>query len=301
MKMIFKRWVSKYKSILIDLMAGIGLFWLFVEIASYSTNGKIDSLTKSIVFFIIGFVIIIVIALIKNRPKTSFGYKLRDKDNFIEVKVGDAFNNKGALIIPFNNYLDVSLGGNVKKANSLQNKLINQYYSDKEEHLAQDISKNVNNSVPYDIGTTVEIEQKGKSFYLLVNSHKKKNNRVESTVDDFLLSLSKVWDFIALESGRKSVVTIPIISTNHGRITDLNRMNAIKEIINSYVEASKLLNIADKLIISIFPDDIKKGNINLDKVDEYLKFQCNHYRKVHFSPKPEGKEVSPSITNGISN
>jgi hypothetical protein len=299
--MVLKRWLSKYKSILTDLFSGIGLFWLFVEIASYSTNGQIDKYTKSVAFFIIGFVVIIIIVLIKNRPKTSFGYKLRDKDNFIEVKVGDAFENKGALIIPFNNYFDVSLGGNVKKANSLQNKLIKQYYSDKEEHLTQDISNSISKSAPFDIGTTVEIEQNGKSFLLLVNSHKKKNNRVESTVDDFLLSLSKVWDFIALETGRKSIVTIPIISTNHGRITDLNRMNAIKEIINSYVEASKLLNIADKLIISIFPDDIKKGNINLDEVDEYLKFQCNHYRKVHFSPKPVGKEVSPSVTKGINN
>jgi hypothetical protein len=299
--MVLKRWLSKYKSILTDLFSGIGLFWLFVEIASYLTNGQIDKYTKSVAFFIISFVVIIIIVLIKNRPKTSFGYKLRDKDNFIEVKVGDAFENKGALIIPFNNYFDVSLGGNVKKTNSLQSKLIKQYYSDKEEHLTQDIFNSISKYGPFDIGTTVEIEQNGKSFLLLVNSHKKKNNRVESTVDDFLLSLSKVWDFIALETGRKSVVTIPIISTNHGRITDLNRMNAIKEIINSYVEASKLLNIADKLIISIFPEDIKKGNINLDEVDEYLKFQCNHYRKVHFSPKPEGKEVSPSVTKGINN
>jgi len=295
------RWLSKYKSILTDLMSGIGLFWLFVEIASYSTNSQIDKYTKSVPFFIIGFVIISIIVLIKNRPKTSFSYKLRDKDNFIEVKVGDAFDNKGALIIPFNNHYDVSLGGNVKKVNSLQNKLIKMYYSDKEEHLTQDISKKISKSPPYDIGTTIEIEQNNKTFFLLVNSHKKKNNRVESTIDDFLLSLSKVWDFIALESGRNSTVTIPIISTNHGRITDLNRMNAIKEIIHSYIEASKSLNIADKLIISIFPDDIKKGNINLDEVDDYLKFQCNHYRKVYFSSKPEGKEVESSVTKGIEN
>ena len=297
----FSRWVSKYKSILTDLMSGIGLFWLFIEIASYSTNGQIDKYTKSIPFFIIGFILIAIIVIIKNRPKTSFSYKLRDKDNFIEVKVGDAFDNKGALIIPFNNYFDVSLGGNVKKANSLQNKLIKVYYSDKEKHLTQDISKKISNSPPFDIGTTIEIEQNNKTFFLLVNSHKKENNRVESTIDDFLLSLSKVWDFIALESGRNSTVTIPIISTNHGRITDLNRMNAIKEIIHSYIEASKSLNIADKLIISIFPDDIKKGNINLDEVDDYLKFQCHHYRKVYFSSKPEGKEVESSVTEGIEN
>jgi hypothetical protein len=47
---------------------------------------------------------------------------------------------------------------------------------------------------------------------------------------------------------------------------------AIKEIIESYIDASKSLNISDKLIISIHPNDLTKGNINLDNIDEFLKF-----------------------------
>jgi hypothetical protein len=146
---------------------------------------------------------ILVRVFFKNKPKTFFSYQLRGKDNFIEVRVGDAFKNEGSLIIPFNNYFDVSLGGNVKKAKSLQNKLISKFYSGKEEHLATDISKKIDlTQLPYDIGKTIEVEQDEKLFYLLVNSWKKENNRVESSVDDFLLSLSKLWTYIALESGR---------------------------------------------------------------------------------------------------
>ncbi|CAC9495590.1 hypothetical protein BPUTSESOX_469 [uncultured Gammaproteobacteria bacterium] len=295
-----KRWLRSYKSIIADFVTGIGLFWLFVEMASYSTDAKIDTITKSIWLFVIVSIVILAIALIKNKPKTVFLYQLRDKDNFIEVRVGDAFKNKGSLVIPFNNCFDVSLGGNVKKAKSLQNKLITEFYSGKEEHLATDISKKIDSTrSQYEIGTTIEIEQNEKLFYLLVNS-RKENNRVESSVDDFLLSLSKLWIYIALESGRNSVVTIPLISTNHGRITNINRATAIKEIIESYIDASKSLNVSDKLIISIHPNDLIKGNINLDDIDDFLKFSCQHYKITTFSDKPEGTAESASIVKNIS-
>lgn len=295
------RWLRSYKSIITDFVTGIGLFWLFVEMASYSTEAKIDTITKSITLFVIVSFVILAIALIKNKPKTTFLYQLRDKDNFIEVRVGDAFKNKGSLIIPFNDCFDVSLGGNVKKAKSLQNKLITEYYSGKEDHLATDISKKIDISQsPYAIGETIEVNQNQKLFYLLVNSRKKANNRVESSVDDFLLSLSKLWRYISLESARNSVVTIPLISTNHGRITNINRATAIKEIIESYIDASKFLNVSDKLIISIHPNDLKKGNINLDDIDDFLKFSCNHYKITTFSDKTEGTAESASIVANIS-
>jgi hypothetical protein len=296
-----KRWFRNRKLIVADFVTGIGLFWLFVEMASYSTDSKTDTITKSVWVFVVVSIAILVRVFFKNKPKTFFSYQLRGKDNFIEVRVGDAFKNEGSLIIPFNNYFDVSLGGNVKKAKSLQNKLISKFYSGKEEHLATDISKKIDlTQLPYDIGKTIEVEQDEKLFYLLVNSWKKENNRVESSVDDFLLSLSKLWTYIALESGRNSVVTIPLISTNHGRITNINRTTAIKEIIESYIDASKSLNISDKLIISIHPNDLTKGNINLDNIDEFLKFSCQHYKITTFSDKPDGTPESASIVKSIS-
>lgn len=300
MKNILHRWAHNWKSILKDIVAGVGLFWLFVEIASYFTDEEIDIFIKNLLFFRIFFVITII-ALIKNKPKTVFTYQLRDKDNFIEIKVGDAFKNGGSLVIPINDHFDVSLGGNVKNAKSLQNKLITDYYSGKDEHLASDISKKIDTSKTHDIGTAIEIDQNKKKFYLLVNSKKKDNNRVASTVDDFLLSLTKLWEYIATESGRNDVVTIPLINTNHGRITNLPRATAIREIIQSYIETSKRFNIADKLIISIHPDDLNKGNIDLDEIDEFLRFSCKHYRMTKLSPKPEGEEISASTTEILNN
>lgn len=295
-----KRWLYEFKSIVTDFVTGIGLFWLLVEISSYSTKGAIDVHLKSIWLFCVVFAVILFVSLLKNKPKSSFSYKLRGKDSFIELKIGDAFKNKGSLIVPINDYFDVSLGGNVKKAKSIQNKLTTEFYSGKEEHLYTDIKSKIDvTNAPFEIGTTVEIEQNNKIFYLLVNSKKNNNNRVESSIDDFLLCLSQLWPFIALESGRNSAITIPLISTSHGRKTNINRETAIKEIIESFIDASKSYNVADKLIISLHPNDIHKGDIKLDELDDFLKFSCQHYKETIFSDKPEGQEVSASSVKSI--
>jgi len=124
-----RRWILKWKFILGDFVTGVGLFWLIVEIASYSTDGKSDAITKSIVFFLIAALAIALLAVLRNRPKTAFTYQLRDKDNILEVRVGDAFKNDGALVIPVNTNFDVCMGGNVIKARSLLSKLIAEYCS----------------------------------------------------------------------------------------------------------------------------------------------------------------------------
>lgn len=296
-----KRWFKNLKSIFIDFLAVIGSTWVIVEFLSYVTNSWIDTYTKNGYYLISVLIFSLIVSLLKNKPKKSFSYMLRDKDNYIEVNVGDAFSNEGALVIPINDQFDVSLGGNVKKAKSLQNKLIKDFYLDKDEHLETDISNKIDISLTHEIGTTIEIEQTEKTFYLLVNSRKKDNNRVESTIDDFLLSLSRLWEFIALESGRNKIVTIPLISTNHGRIANFNRTKAIREIIYSYIDSSKQLNIADKLIISIHPSDLEKGDIDIDGIEEYLKYSSKHFRIVNISSKQEGEEITSSNVIGIEN
>lgn len=282
-----KRWIKKWKEVLVDLVSFVGIFWLFIEIASYSTSGAADIYLKNIPVFGVAFVILFLLSAIKNKPKSYFGYHLRGKDNFVEIRVGDAFENAGALVVPVNDQFDMSLGGNVQKANSIQNQVIQEFYNGKTEHLNTDIATQVNIGAKYDVGKTIEVEQNGKKFYLVVNSIRNDNNRVKSEIDDFIQALNGLWAYVALESGRDSAVSIPLINTQHGRDSYLSRMGSIKEIIASYVETSKTLNICEKLIISIHPVDLKKGNINLDELDDYLRYSCRHYRQLTTQEKAE--------------
>ncbi len=295
---VLKRLQKKWKIILIDLLSGIGLFWLFVEMSSYFTNGNVDIFLKKPLIYFLVLLLILASVIIKNRPKTTFKEIIRGKDNFIEIKVGDAFNNSGALIIPFNNKFDTRLCGNVKKANSLQNKLIQDYYSDKSEHLDIDIKKqNIDLNKEYEIGKTVEIENGGKRFYLLVNSHKLENCRVKASIDDLIISLNGVWDFLANDTSRNKIVTIPLLNTGHGRDPSLTKMKTVKDIIHSYIEASKTINICEKLIISIPETDIDKRLIDLDELEGYLKARTKFFRTVRVSQDDEGLSKVVDVEN----
>lgn len=293
--MQIKRWSKRIKDIFLDFMSGVGFYWLFVEIFSYSTENKTDVLFKSIYVFFIAVFVVFIVSCIKNRPKKSFKYNLRNKDNYIEIKVGDAFENNGTIIVPVNNEFDMSLGGNVLKSNSIQSQVIKKYYLGNIDHINTDISKHIKIGNKYDVGKTIEIDHAKKKLYLIVNSIKMKNNRVKSELDDFVDALNGLWRHVALDSGRNVNITIPLINTQHGRDSYLTREGAVKEIINSYIENSKHLNICENLIISIHPTDLIKGNINLDEIDEYLKYQCKHYRKITLSQRDEDPDNGSNI------
>ncbi len=290
-----KRWWRNLKNIFIDIVSWVGIFWLFVEMFSYSTNESTDSIFKNVYLFSGVFVLVCILSFVKNRPRTSFKYNLRNKDSYIEVKVGDAFNNSGALVVPVNDEFDMSLGGNALKANSIQNQVIQKFYANKVDHLNTDISAKVTIGQKHEIGKTIEVEQNGKKFYLVVNSVKKDNNRVRSEIDDFIQALNGLWQYVALDSGRNVNLTIPLINTQHGRDSYMTRRGAIKEIITSYIESSKNLNICENLIISIHPSDLMKGNIDLDEIDDFLKFSCSHYRKLTLQQRTEDPDNGSKI------
>lgn len=295
MKFLLKRWLEKWKDILVDIFSAIGLVWLSIEIVNYWTDNYTDSFFKNPLFVLLILALVIIIAIVKNKPKTTFGYHLRGKDNYLEIKVGDAFSNKGALVVPVNDHFDMSLGGNVKKANSIQNQVIQKYYAGKDEHLRADVAAKIELGKAHNIGTTIEVEQNGRKFYLVVNSIKKENNRVKSEIDDFILALNGLWQYIALESSRDKSVTIPLINTQHGRDSYLSRASAVKEIIHSYIQLSKSFNICEKLIISINPDDLRKGNIDLDELDDYLKYSCKFYRQITFQEQNVDSEETSKV------
>jgi uncharacterized protein YktB (UPF0637 family) len=254
-----------------------------------------DNSLQNINIFIVGFTLIFFSVIFINKPKTKFTYKLRGKDNSIEVKVGDAFTNNGALVVPVNNEFDVDLNGNVLKANSILSLLIKRHYAGKPDHLTTDIKKIRSTSDKCPIGTTIEVFQNDKKFYLVANSIKKENNRVKSEIDDFLVTLNGLWEYIACESGRDAVVTIPLINTQHGRDASLSKMACVKEIITSYIETSKVLNVCEKITISIHPTEISKGFIDLDEINDFLKFSCEHYRQVTLEEKTNDPDTSSKI------
>lgn len=298
--MTLKRWIKNWKQIINDFFVSLGFIWLMVEMVEYFNSNLATNIhlrSHGVVFVLLS----LFSSLKKNYPKSSFIQRMRNTDYWIEIRLGDAFENEGALVVPINNMFDVALGGNVKKAKSIQNKLIQAYYSGKEDHLKNDIGIKLDlNKTPYPMGTVVEVEQSEKKFYLLANTKVSQNNRAESVVDDFMSSLVGLWDALACDSGKDEAVTIPLINTQHGRDPNLTREVVIKQIIDTFIDASRHRCVCDKLIISVQPVDLKKGELDIESLGKYLDFQCQNYKEIKFEPKKIGNEISPSIIKSIS-
>lgn len=276
MKRFFRSWFHQSPKIFIDFFTFIGFLWTIISIANYmlSEENKIKS-NFIICVLLIG---LFIVSLIKNKPKKSFKYKLRDKDNFIEVKVGDAFKNKGALVVPINNYFDTSLSGNVSKnSNSIQFQLVQNLYNGNYDKFKEDISnKGIKKSKEYEIGTVIEIEKNDKKIYLLANSKIDNNNRANSNKEDILTSLYKLWNNISNNSGVDNTVIIPLINTRNAR-SGIPKINVIQIIIDSYIKSAQTLVMPNKLIISIYPKNLEEDNINLKEIEGYLKFTSQYY------------------------
>jgi len=292
------RWLNKnrVKEIGSTLISLLTVFWLAVEVLSYFSNAYSDQFLKNAGVYITALSVILLVSIYINRPLNSKKEKIKDRDNFVEIKVGDAFNNKGALVVPFNNYLDVSLNGNVAKADSIQNRLIIDYYDNKAEHLDLDINKSYKTKIEHEIGTVVEIEKNSKLFYLLVNTHKQENNRVKSEDGDLQTALVSLWDYIANNSRRNDSLTIPIISAGHGR-TPEQKKDILKKIIYSFVKVSQTLNVCNNLVVSIPEKYVNNGIIKLDDVFDYLSYVCNHFIVDEFElNKPNKDSTSKPLT-----
>jgi hypothetical protein len=194
------------------------------------------------------------------------------------------------------------------KAKSLHNKLINDYFDNDYKKLDELINTKIIGKVkPFEIGSVIEIEKnlkrffkvENKRFYLLVNTKKQENHRVNSTIDDFMISINRLWDFLSSDTTKGESITIPLINTQHGRNVELTREVVIKQIIDTFIDSSKYSSICEELIITIHPSDIEKGNLDFDKLCEYLSFQAQNYKVIKFDTKTIGQEIESSVVTGI--
>ena len=114
-----------------------------------------------------------------------------------------------------------------------------------------------------------------------------------------MISINRLWDFLSSDTTKGESITIPLINTQHGRNVELTREVVIKQIIDTFIDSSKYSSICEELIITIHPSDIEKGNLDFDKLCEYLSFQAQNYKVIKFDTKTIGQEIESSVVTGI--
>ena len=286
MDYVYKNIWPVIKKDIISILAYIGTI---VTINEFFTLLKID--IPQIVFWI-ALIIGVISIIIFNIPKKEYVFNIKNRDIKIILKVGDILKEKFAIVVPTNTTFDTKMENDFISIHSVQGQVQDKYFKNNISTLDCLIEKELENSPfieltdrkssknkKYEIGTTVEINQNGKRFYFLADSDiNSKGQTINPSTMNITDALSRLWQHIG-EVGHVEPIAIPIIGTGRMGIVS-SREEIFKNIIFSFV-ANNTKKISTELIVYIRKEDIKKYNIDINELIEYMKFTCKYqYEKL---------------------
>lgn len=230
----------------------------------------------------------IIVIIIVNWPRKEYIFNIKDRDIKIILKIGNILKEKNAIIVPTNSTFDTNMENDFISIHSVQGQVQEKYFKNNISTLDYLIEKELENrqfieltdrdkskNKRYEIGTTVEINQNGKRFYFLTDSDiNPKGKTINPSTMNITDSLSRLWQYIG-EYGHVEPVAIPIIGTGRMGIVK-SREEILKHIIFSFVANNTTKKIATELIIYIRREDIKKYNIDINEIVEYMKYTCKY-------------------------
>lgn len=261
-------------------LEALGAIYLLVEFVEYFFPSFGSSFQRNLQFYI-AILLPVVYSIIKCIPKKKFEYIIENRDTKVALMVGDALANPGSVIIPINEEFNVDLAGNVMKTKSLQRKIVEKYYDSSPKLLQEEVDKvlmlkkykkKVDNR-KYPMGTVVEIGSSKKTIYLVVNSTINSSLHVSSTKENLEATLPVLWNYLSNEATKENVITIPLLGTGMGR-SILKREKVFEEIVRSYIASVSEKCFCNQLIISVYEKDVERLDIDIDKMDDFLRSQC---------------------------
>lgn len=250
---------------------------LLSSVNKYFTNYFSEYIFNGYFFL---FFLCLLYTVIASRTKRNIKFKVSAKVN-LEVKFGDLFEQKGIIVIPFNEYFDVVVDDKIISKNTLNGAFINKYFPNDSTSLLSKINEqlerhfeisNINtdrgkgNNKKYPLGTTIRIEKDDKIFFLVALTRFDERNRAQITNLEYQEVVIKLIDFIESNSNGYKV-NLPLIGAGHSGV-NANKQSLLEFLIFS-------LKIKDKLTlingINIILDKDAHSEINLKLIDYYYK------------------------------
>ena len=81
-----------------------------------------------------------------------------------------------------------------------------------------------------------------------------------------------MWQFIS-EYGQYGEIVIPIIGFGLGCVNKI-RNELVREIVKSFTASISEKKFCEKLTICISPNDFLKHKVDLNEIDEFIKYHC---------------------------
>ena len=302
-----KRLGKRLIRIITDIFAVIGFIVMLAEAASEIFGyGGLFEFYKNYFGWIIG--AILIGCVWKNWDRLKMTVRITDSpDVTISLQICDALKGKDAVIIPTNTTFDTKMDDEFISEGSIQGQYQLKYFKNRLLDLDKKITDGLDGKAyitlndgrdsknkRYMIGTVCRISEKNRRAYFLADSDiNAKGIPIDVDASDISMSLVSLWDTLAIE-GNQEPYRIPLLGTGKARAKDASRNEAVREIILSFLAATKEHKITESLTICIHPKDFDK--IDWDALCEFLKYESQYTNLKPMFSKPSGvEEKTPSV------
>ena len=271
----------------VAVLTSLGALWICLEILDFFFKGSrfIDWVAQNWWAFLIGGVSIGLF-----RSTRTIGATITDTDTKVEIRVGNLFSRRfdGAVVVGSNATFDTSIEDGSIAADSVQGQFTQRYFRDSVGDLDEKlrtslmrvdprrthtrVSKAFGKCDEYDLGTMAKVETSGKFAYFVAISRLNENKVAESNLSEYLDALPVMWEGIRSRGGQDAILC-PVLGTGYSRLP-LNRMNAIRVLVTSFVAAAREGKLAERLTVVVAPRDV--AHLDLGLLHSWLQCECTH-------------------------
>ena len=292
-----------------SLLQSFGVLWLVVEAGNFFLPrfGSI-ALDWWWAFLITG----AAVGLWRAWPHLSVKSRVSDTDALVEIRGCDIFSLGGALVVGSNTTFDTLIEDGTISDASVQGQFTRRFV-DSVDELDRQIAVSLENTPfenrtedkpygkhrEYAIGTVASLSSSGKRAYMVAIASLNSYRVASTNREDVLDALPCLWEFVRSRGGLEPLCC-PILGSGFSRVT-APREELIREIVKSFVAASRVGKFCEHLTIAISPEDSCRGYINLDALDRFLEHECKYARGQTPGPAtPQGTPASDSVGKSFS-
>jgi hypothetical protein len=263
-----------------SLLSSFGALWLIVSTANFFFGStRFPELLQSLwwLFLLLG----VGLGFWKCRPRMRFEEKLKDRDIYVEIAVGNVFRFEGALIIGSNTTFDTRISKDLISETSIQGQFTRKYYDD-ELQLDRELSASllamqpvqlsgprIGKALRYPLGTTVRLSPKARTAYFLAMAEINEYGIASGSFNNLKDCLAQLWVFIG-ERGLKERLVMPVLGSHFLRITE-SRETIIQETVKSFIAACGEKTFCERLTIVLSEQDVKKYQIDILELRDFLR------------------------------
>lgn len=231
-----------------------------------------------------------IISFQRNRVKLSTEYFLEGTDIKIRLQVCDVLDTDGAIVIPTNTTFDTRMEDEFISIQSVQGQFQKRYFENNLGELDEQLGERLNGRTYNELG---RVNSKNKRYLIGTVSTVTVNNQhyhfvaiadinevgktINTKVENIPTALEGIWSHIKTQ-GHIEDIAIPLIGTGKAGIAGVSRETVIRDIVHSFIAISKDVEVTERLSVCIHPLDLESKQIDLMKLDEWLRYSCKYWR-----------------------